>query len=151
MSVLLALAAAALPLDGEVYFPVRIDCDLVSARSKGKYDRTSSKLTLLFPFEAKRRGRGYEVYTLTGLDDGRSWLKIAESSSRPEVVPPAVHTPIASFIATLDLGGGDHAFLHAISSDGKRLDYESRSLLTDGAGEVTTRGECQLTRELDSK
>jgi hypothetical protein len=52
MSVLLALAAAALPLDGEVYFPVRIDCDLVSARSKGKYDRTSSKLTLLFPFEA---------------------------------------------------------------------------------------------------
>jgi hypothetical protein len=155
MSVLLALAAAALLPDGEVYMPVRIDCNLVSVRDQDKSDRSISRLTLLFPFEEKPRGDGHQIYALISLGDGRSWLRSATSSNTPDAEPAAVrrgaHIPRAFFATKLDLGNGETAFLLSDPRDEKRLSYDSRSLLTDGAGAVITRGKCRMTREADSK
>jgi hypothetical protein len=156
MMVLALAATAVAPVLGDaVYIPVRIDCDLVSVRDQDKTDRTKAHMALLFPYDAKQSDRGYEIYALQTLDDGRTFLLPVTSSAIPQGdVPEVKHRPQNAprlFATTLDFGDGETAFLRSNARNSKRLSYEQRIHLTDGGGFVVTRGTCHMTHEAESQ
>jgi hypothetical protein len=151
MILLMLVASAALALDRDIYMPVRIDCDLVSVRDNDKSDKRTSRMSLLYPIEASKVGTGFQIYALTTLDDGRTFLKPISASSVPNLQNVSGYEPRRLYLASLDFGDGEAAFIRSNARNTRHLAYESRSFLNHGAGSVLTRGTCRMTREVDSK